>query len=206
MTNFLFFGDSITYGEYDGVLGGYVDYLKRFSHAEYYNNKAQEVNCFNLGIGGETTVGLLKRFEVEVQARLSPDENEIFFFYGANDLAIKKGVEMLTLPDFEKNISQAIQLAKKYTDKVNVISIIPISEKLDGIPTTAGTLRTTEKIELFNTSLKRLSTENSVNFINIYSSFNLNKEELISNDGVHPNENGYELIAENIKPIIEKYL
>ena len=79
MTNCLFFGDSITYGEYDGILGGYVEILKRYCHAEFYNNNANEVNCFNLGIGGETTEGLMKRFEVETKARLSPDENLIFF-------------------------------------------------------------------------------------------------------------------------------
>lgn len=89
MTNCLFFGDSITYGEYDGILGGYVEILKRYCHAEFYNNNANEVNCFNLGIGGETTEGLIKRFEIEIKARLSPDENLIFFFYGANDLAEK---------------------------------------------------------------------------------------------------------------------
>ena len=44
MTNCLFFGDSITYGEYDGILGGYVDFLKRFCHTEYYTNNAEEVN------------------------------------------------------------------------------------------------------------------------------------------------------------------
>lgn len=27
----LFFGDSITYGEYDGVFGGWVDILKRYA-------------------------------------------------------------------------------------------------------------------------------------------------------------------------------
>ena len=49
MTTCLFFGDSIIYGEYDGVSGGWVDILKRYCHARYHENE-KEVNIFNLGI------------------------------------------------------------------------------------------------------------------------------------------------------------
>lgn len=206
MTNCLFFGDSITYGEYDGVLGGYVDYVKRFCHSEYYNNNAAEVNCFNLGIGGETTEGLLKRFDIEVQARLSPDENLIFFFYGANDLAVKDDKEIVPLTDFERNLELAIQKAKAYTDKVYLINIIPITQEIDGVIVSSGKLRTTERIELFNQSIEKIAQKEEINFLDVYNVFKKNKENLLSKDGVHPNEKGYKLIADNVKPIVEKYL
>lgn len=37
----LFFGDSVTYGEYDGVFGGWVDILKRLL---YRNTMKEAVN------------------------------------------------------------------------------------------------------------------------------------------------------------------
>lgn len=206
MTNCLFFGDSITYGEYDGVLGGYVDYLKRYCHSEYYNKNAKEVNCFNLGIGGETTQGLLNRFTTEINARLSPDDNLIFFFYGANDLVIKNNQEIVSLEDFEQNMISAIQKAKDYSTKIYLLSIIPISKEIDGLLVSSVKVRTTARIELFNQSIQKIAEKEDVHFLDIYSIFNSNKEALLSKDGVHPNENGYELIAENIKPIVEKYL
>lgn len=206
MTNCLFFGDSITYGEYDGVLGGYVDILKRYCHAEFYQNNTNEINCFNLGIGGETTEGLIKRFEIEVQARYSPDENLIFFLYGANDLAEKNNVELVSLSDFEANLSQMISHAKEFTKNVYLISILPISKTVDGIKVPERKFRTTQKIELYNQKLKELAAENDVEFIDIFSSFNANKEVFLSKDGVHPNEKGYDFIATQIKPILEKYL
>ncbi|WP_353165291.1 SGNH/GDSL hydrolase family protein [Empedobacter brevis] len=206
MTNCLFFGDSITYGEYDGILGGYVDIVKRYCHAEFYQNNTNEINCFNLGIGGETTEGLIKRFEIEVQARYSPDENLIFFLYGANDLAEKNNVELVSLSDFEANLSQMISHAKEFTKNVYLISILPISKTVDGIKVPERKFRTTQKIELYNQKLKELAAENDVEFIDIFSSFNANKEVFLSKDGVHPNEKGYDFIATQIKPILEKYL
>lgn len=206
MTNCLFFGDSITYGEYDGILGGYVEILKRYCHAEFYNNNANEVNCFNLGIGGETTEGLMNRFEVETKARLSPDENLIFFFYGANDLALSEGKEIVSLTDFEQNLSQVISQAKRFATEIYVISILPISKTVDGIKVTERKFRTTQKIELFNQKLKDLALQNQIEFIDIFSRFNLTKEEFLSKDGIHPNEKGYQFISNQIKPIVEKYL
>ncbi len=86
----LFFGDSITYGEYDGVFGGWVDILKRYALQKFHEGNGDELILFNLGIGGETTEGLLKRMPVELEARNSADGNLIFISYGANDLAKKK--------------------------------------------------------------------------------------------------------------------
>ena len=206
MTNCLFFGDSITYGEYDGILGGWVDHLKRYFHTIFYNENAEEINAYNLGIGGETTDGLLKRLEVEIQARKSPDENLIFFLFGANDLAIKEGKEILSLEKFEANIHKAIEIAKKHTEYVFVISILPISKNIDGITVSSGKLRTNERIILFNQKLEGISSKKSITYINVHSIFSKNKENLFSNDGVHPNEKGYELISDTIRPIIEKYL
>ncbi|WP_333661268.1 SGNH/GDSL hydrolase family protein [Chishuiella changwenlii] len=206
MTNCLFFGDSITYGEYDGILGGYVDFLKRFCHTEYYTNNAEEVNCFNLGIGGETTFGLLNRFTTEIEARLSPDNNLVFLFYGANDLAIKDNQELVSLNDFEANLQLTVKKAKVYTDKVYLISIIPISKQIDGVIVPSGKFRSTEKIELFNQSIEKIAKEEKVNFLDVYTLFKEDKESLLSKDGVHPNEVGYKLIAEYIKPIVKEYL
>jgi lysophospholipase L1-like esterase len=87
----LFFGDSITYGEYDGVFGGWVDILKRYA-LQKYNEGSDELILFNLGIGGETTEGLVKRIPHEMKARNSAEGNVVFIGYGANDLAFKEGI------------------------------------------------------------------------------------------------------------------
>jgi lysophospholipase L1-like esterase len=206
MTNCLFFGDSIVYGEYDGILGGWVDNLKRFCHEKYYNHNAKEVNIFNLGIGGETTEGLLKRFDVEFSARKSPFDNLIFLSYGANDLAIKDKVQIVSKENYKKNMKNVILQAKQTTDKIYLVSILPTSSKIDGVIVSSGKLRTIEMIKEYNNVLKLIAEENGVEYIDTYSAFFDNKEECLSKDSVHPNEKGYQLISEYVKPIIEKYL
>lgn len=206
MTNCLFFGDSITYGEYDGILGGWVDHLKRYCHLKYYNENANEVNVFNLGIGGETTDGLRLRFEIETKARLSPDENLIFFLYGANDLAIKNNQEIVALVKFHQNLHNVVTIAKKYTTNIFLISILPISKTIDGSIVASGKLRTNNRIVLYNTKLQEIAHEESINYVDIHTDFCKKTETLISKDGVHPNEEGYAFISTIIKPLLEKYL
>lgn len=205
MTNCLFFGDSITYGEYDGVHGGWVDILKRYCHSKYREG-ANEVNIFNLGIGGETTSRLLRRMEVELAARLSPDENVVFLAYGANDIAFVNGKQNVDLTAFKKNLQQAISIAKEYTDAIYVLSILPIADAYDGIETSTKKTRHSEDILNFNLVINEIVAETNVTHVDTYSLFLNYKEDLLSSDGIHPNDHGYALISEIVKPIIEGYL
>ena len=138
MINCLFFGDSITYGEYDGVLGGWTDILKRYFHSRFINENIEELNVFNLGIGGETTDGLVKRFSIEAAARTSPDQNLIFFAYGANDVALKEGCRMVTPEKLKANLQEVIEKAKKITSYLYIISILPVASTIDGITVPSG--------------------------------------------------------------------
>jgi|SRR5690606_28068731 len=205
MTNCLFFGDSITYGEYDGVYGGWVDLLKRYCHSKYKEG-ANEVNIFNLGIGGETTFGLLKRLPIELEARKSPNKNVVFIAYGANDLAYINNKPNTYPNQFEQNIQKAISIVKEITSIVYLLNILPIANAFDGVETSTGKIRKSEDIIAFNQIINDVANQNNVQYIDTYSIFFSNKEQLLSNDGIHPNEHGYVLISEIIKPIIENYL
>ena len=201
----LFFGDSITYGEYDGVFGGWVDILKRYA-LQKYNEGSNELILFNLGIGGETTEGLVNRIPHEMKARNSADGNIVFIGYGANDLAKKDGNQLVKQTKFKANIETAIQDAKLYSNDIYLISILPISENIDSKVSPTGKIRTNEDVLIYNQILKNIATENSLNYIDFHSAFLQDKEILLSKDGVHPNEKGYGMMAEIAIPIIEKYL
>ncbi|MGC5743435.1 SGNH/GDSL hydrolase family protein [Chryseobacterium sp. NFX27] len=201
----LFFGDSITYGEYDGVFGGWVDILKRYALQQFHEG-SNEVILFNLGIGGETTEGLLKRMPYELAARNSAEGNIVFIGYGANDLVIKNGGSMVNPVQFRSNMMEAIQHAKQYTNDIYLVSILPVSREVDGVKTATGKLRTNDNVLVYNRILKDLTVENALHYIDFYAAFLRDKEILLSGDGVHPNEKGYGIMAETAIPIIEKYL
>ncbi|RZJ44644.1 MAG: SGNH/GDSL hydrolase family protein [Chryseobacterium sp.] len=202
----LFFGDSITYGEYDGVFGGWVDILKRYALQKYNEGNTNELIIFNLGIGGETTEGLINRLPHEMKARNSADGNIVFIGYGANDLAVKEGIQLVNPEKFKANIELAIQDAKLYSDDIYLVSILPFSEKIDGEISATGKIRTNEDVLIYNQILKDIATEYALIYIDFYSAFLEDKEILLSKDGVHPNEKGYGMMAEIAIPIIEKYL
>lgn len=202
----LFFGDSITYGEYDGVFGGWVDILKRYALQKYNEGSTNELILFNLGIGGETSEGLVKRIPHEMKARNSADGNIVFIGYGANDLAVKDGNQMVNQSQFKANIETAIQDAKLYSEEIYLVSILPISEKIDSKISTTGKIRTNGDVLVYNQILKDIATENALSYIDFHSAFLEDREILLSKDGVHPNEKGYGMMAEIAIPIIEKYL
>jgi len=202
----LFFGDSITYGEYDGVFGGWVDILKRYALQQFHEGNGDELILFNLGIGGETTEGLLKRIPHELNARNSADGNIIFLSHGANDLAVKEGVQIVDPEKFKSNMSAAIACAKEFSNEIYLVSILPFSEKIDGVVVSSGKKRINEDVVVYNKILKDLAAEHSLGYIDFYAAFLEDKEILLSADGVHPNEKGYGMMAEVAIPIIEKYL
>ncbi|HBR11067.1 MAG TPA: peptidase [Chryseobacterium sp.] len=202
----LFFGDSITYGEYDGVFGGWVDILKRYALQKYNEGNTNELILFNLGIGGETTEGLVNRIPHEMKARNSADGNIVFLGYGANDLAKKDGNQLVNPEQFRNNILTALQTAKQYSKDIFLVSILPISENIDSKVSPTGKVRTNEDVLIYNQILKNIAIENSLNYIDFHSAFLHDKEILLSKDGVHPNEKGYGIMAEIAIPIIEKYL
>lgn len=206
MINCLCFGDSITYGEYDGVSGGWTDILKRYFHSRFINENIEELNVFNLGIGGETTDGIVKRFSAEVAARTSPDQNLIFFAYGANDVALKEGYRMVESEKFKTNLREVIGKAKEITPDLHIISILPVASAIDGITVPSGKQRSNQIIEEYNQVLQEFAAQYGIAFINLYHSFFKEKDILLSDDGVHPNDKGYQFIAEHIKPFIEKFL
>ncbi|WP_294222691.1 GDSL-type esterase/lipase family protein [uncultured Chryseobacterium sp.] len=201
----LFFGDSITYGEYDGVFGGWVDILKRYA-LQKYNEGSKELILYNLGIGGETTEGLVKRISHEMEARNSAEGNIVFIGYGANDMAVKNGTQTVEPERFKANIITAVQKAKSYAEAIYLISILPVSANIDGIAVASGKRRSTAQILRYNRILQEIAGEYNLNYLDFYSGFVADKELLLSRDGVHPNEKGYGIMAEMAIPIIEKYL
>ncbi|WP_288375691.1 GDSL-type esterase/lipase family protein [Chryseobacterium culicis] len=202
----LFFGDSITYGEYDGVFGGWVDILKRYALQKFHEGNGDELILFNLGIGGETTEGLLKRIPHELNARNSADGNIVFLSYGANDLAVKDGVQIVDPEKFRNNMKEAVKQAKRFSSKIYLVSILPFSQKIDGVVVSSGKKRVNEDVVNYNEILKNIAAEDALGYIDFYSAFLEDKEVLLSADGVHPNENGYGMMAEIAIPIIEKYV
>lgn len=205
MANIICFGDSITRGENDVECGGWVDRLKQYCIQEFIEAQENETCVFNMGIGGETTEGLIKRFQKELDARLSVDEpNILTLAYGANDIALINGENTVKEDRFYTNLSSCLNYALERDVKVFLINILPFIQTTKGDAGFYGKVRKLDDAERYNKRIKAISDENSqVEHVDLFSLFSETQyQDLLTYDGIHPNAKGHALIYEKMKSIL----
>lgn len=175
----VFMGDSITDSWDDPKYGGF------FPSKPYINR----------GISGQTTPQMLIRFRPDVVA-LRP--KVVVILAGTNDLAGNTGP--MTLEMIEDNLKSMAELATANGIRVVLASVLPVSdyEMRDGKPLTQTVRRPPVKILALNTWLKAFAKAHGHVYLDYFSAMadnqGLLKDEL-SDDGLHPNAQGYAVMA-----------
>ncbi len=197
----LCFGDSITYGESDPVHGGWADRIKRDFQLQFENATRQKIVLYNLGVGGETSDGLVKRFKAELTARrIKGQPAFVLFSYGANDIVIHKKTNIVPLKYFLANIASCIDICVDNDISYALLGLLPIDEKIDGVLNQHDKLRFKKDIALYDTALGRLAIEKGCPFVNLLGLFDKELgQQLLTDDGLHPNTLGHELIYKQVK-------
>lgn len=196
MSQIFCFGDSITYGAEDEELSGWVTRLRLKIDKEHHFKDL----VYNLGIPGETTDGLVKRFNKEAELRIREDrevENIFIFAYGANDSAFIKSKNSFRVdPDnFKKNLIKIITEAKNFGNKIYIQTVTPIVEESMIYHPNKDKARTNKWIEEYNSKIFELSKEYNIEIIDVNSAFlKQDYKYLFCKDGLHPNNNGHEII------------
>jgi len=86
-----FIGDSFISGAFDSQCLGWVGRLSAFARA-----RGHDVSPYNLGIRGETSVQIARRWRAEAQARQSPQqEGRLVFEFGVNDVREVNGTRQM---------------------------------------------------------------------------------------------------------------
>jgi lysophospholipase L1-like esterase len=148
----------------------------------------------NRGIGGQTTPQMLIRFRPDVIA-LRP--KVVVILAGTNDIAGNTGPA--TLESIEDNLTSMAELAKLNGIKVVLSSVMPVCDYIR--PQTAR--RPPDKIRALNAWMRDYAAKNGHIYLDYYPAMLDDKEMLkreLTDDGLHPNDVGYELIA----PLAEK--
>ncbi|MEM5791138.1 MAG: GDSL-type esterase/lipase family protein [Candidatus Aenigmatarchaeota archaeon] len=209
MTEICVFGDSITYGAHDREFGGWVQRLRKFLEEKSKLDPQLYFNIYNLGISGDTTAGLLKRFEVEAKARLTEleegEEAIIIFAIGINDSQYLHDRGSLRTPEkeFRANIEKLIDSAKKFTSKIVFIGLTPVDEqKTTPIPWDTNKSYKNQYIQKYNQIIKSVCEKKKVLFIEIFEKWIKANYKNLLDDGLHPNSKGHEILFENIKEFL----
>jgi lysophospholipase L1-like esterase len=176
----VFMGDSITDSWDDPKYGGF------FPGKPYLDR----------GISGQTTPQMLFRFRGDVIA-LQP--KVVVILAGTNDIAGNTGP--MTLDMIKDNLMSMVELARAHKIRVVLSSVLPISDyekNRDGQPIVRSKQRPPDQIVSLNQWMTQYAATNGAVYLDYYTPMadeqGFLKEEL-SEDGLHPNQKGYDLMA-----------
>ncbi len=176
----VFMGDSITDGWDDPKYGGF------FPGKPYIDR----------GISGQTTPQMLIRFRADVIA-LKP--KVVVILAGTNDIAGNTGP--MSLEAIEDNLISMAELARANKIRVVLSSVMPISDYAktgEGKPVIRSLQRPPERIKALNDWMRRYAAASKAIYLDYYTAMVDDKgflREELSEDGLHPNQKGYDIMA-----------
>ena len=189
------FGGSIAWGAWDMEKGGWVNRL----HLSVSKNKENNhILVHNLGVSGNDTNSILKRFEKEARVRKA---DGLIFLTGNNDSLYDQKTKKvrISLKNFEKNLEEIMVRGKKITDRI--IFICPLNcDESKTMPVYWGPYcYTNDNLKEYSDVMRKICKKHKVLFLKLKA---LNKNEF--DDGLHPNAKGHEKIFKQITGFLKK--
>ena len=163
----------------------------------FYNfSKSSGQAVYNRGISGDTTDRLLERLQENV---LNIKPKNIVLLIGTNDIG--RG---LPLSASIENLESIIKSTKEYCPDVNFIveAVYPINENMRD----RFEKRSNKKINEMNKEFIKLCEKHKcvwLDFTDKLKDKNGNLKEEYTYDGLHINALAYELVAENVIPLLK---
>ncbi len=173
-------GDSLTEGYGVAKESAYPALLEQLIH-----KKHPEWKVINSGVSASTSASAPGR----VRWVLKQKPDLVILALGAND-----GLRGQPPANLKKNLQESIEILKNADVKVILAGM--------KMPPNYGKKYRQEYEEVF----KQLASQQQIGFIPFLLDGVAGKKELNQPDGIHPNEAGHKLVAENVFKSIEKYL
>ena len=171
-------GDSLTAGYGIEKTASYPSILQ-----EKLSKSNKSVEIINAGISGSTTASASSRLEWLLKAK----PTHLFLALGAND-----GLRGFKLDTTKKNLADAIQLAIQKKVKVLLVGM--------KIPPNYGVKYTMEFEQLY----KDLAKKFSIPLLPFLLEGVAGERSLNIPDGIHPNEKGHQIIADNVEIFLKR--
>lgn len=193
-------GDSITQG--GGAPGGYVWLMQKYLDALY---PGQHIRIGNAGISGHKSTDMAERFQRDVVDKkpdlitISVGVNDVWHgFYDNHPLG--DGPRGVPLETYRQKVEGMVEAGQKCGARVVVLSTTVIHEDLEN--------RENAKLHDYNAALKDLASKHGCAFVDLFGPFAEeirtyrkragNTVNLLTNDGVHMNAAGNQLMAYTI--------
>ena len=206
------FGASITQGFWD-TEGGWVQRLRRYYDEKSVVNIRQEddyPDIFNLGISGNKSQDLVARFDNEASARLQSGDphSAILFSVGTNN-AYVEGNSAWTPPEsYKQDLEKLIEQAQKYTQRIMFVGLPPCEETETTPVFWRDISYTNERILIIDKMMREVATSHELPHVATFEVFQdeMAKGRQLFADGLHPNNEGHQLIFELVQPVLDEVL
>jgi lysophospholipase L1-like esterase len=147
------------------------------------------------GISGQTTSQMLIRFRPDV---ISLKPKVVVILAGTNDIAGNTGP--ISLEAIEDNLISMVELARQNNIRVVLASLLPVSdyEIRDGKQIIQTVRRPPAQINTLNAWMKSYAASKGLIFLDYFSAMVDDKgflKDELSNDGLHPNREGYVVMS-----------
>lgn len=188
MSNICVFGDSIAWGSWDPIGGGWVGRLreKAFEHVDEDGEFAAVYNC---GIPGDTVGGVLQRIDIEAQAR-EPDV--IVIAIGINDIP-RSNYQGTPVEEFTRRYNELIAKAEQFTSKIVLVTPTNVDEsRVEHDYRNA-------RIEKLVHAVEACATQHDLPLVNAFGT--MTNEDLFP-DGLHPGPDGHEKLFRMVAPAV----
>lgn len=193
--NFIVIGDSIVYGIGGYEQNGWVSMLKnKLLNQEGTKESTNYVHC--VGFPGATSIDILGKIESIINTYYNKDMNNVFLLsIGVNDTQIFKGKNKNGIDDYEKNITEIINTINKNDNcKIVVLGLTEIREKEEPFFWKTDKYYDNDTIVSYDGILREVCINNKVEYISMMDV--LGENDYI--DGLHPNDSGYDKIAQKV--------
>lgn len=163
-----------------------------------------------MGVSGDTTTDLIKRFQNEVKARW-PQSNELalVFSIGTNNAYVGNDGSESSQPDkYRYELIDLVEKARRFTDKIMFVGLTPCDDKRTNPVFWAPINYKTDRIKLFEDVAREFCREQGIPHVAVYETF-MDKAAMgidLFADGLHPNDLGHQLIYETVLPELDKLL
>lgn len=209
----LVFGDSIAEGKYDSHGGWVARFAGHENKAavERIHSENKKLVC-NVSVSGDTTESVIERFSRELEARYNPDnELLVILAIGSNDSALVDNRVLTDEQDFVHSYSKLIDMANDYTPSVLLVGLPsvdePLAESMKDL--FRGKVYSNNRLNLFEDCIKQVAIERQVPFVKIHDNFlklQLAHGDMLSPDGLHPNDKGHQFIYDQVRQALDQLL
>jgi len=201
-------GDSLTQGIGDSTnQGGYLPYLETMLEKE---KGIKEVDFYNYGVKGNRTTQLIKRLKTAEMKDTLQKANLVILTIGGNDImkVVKDNIGNLQISTFttekesyQKHLTQIIDLIVEDNPDASIVLVglyNPFSKWFSEIKELDEIVADWNK-----TGQAVLANYPNAYFVSIEDLFLNTNENLLYTDNFHPNDKGYELIAQRLNKTLK---